>query len=128
MPGIPTYGSDGSRLRDRPLARALYLESQQLVALHRNRKGIVLCARFYGDTSAARVKPGTHYSYRRGVRWALCPMPYIPVEQAASLTNGELAAAVHCERRKAFQAVPFSCLRSTADLSAKTTRPAHATR
>ena len=115
MPGIPTYGADGVRRRDHSLETVLYMESCKTAVLRRTRKGEVVCARFYGESSVAirtRLKPGTRYSYLERIGghrgWTHSLLPRIPVPGAQELTNNELAAEVDYERRLVFRAVQVS--------------------
>ena len=115
MPGIPTYGADGVRRRDHSLETVLYLESRRAVVLQRTRKGEVVSARFYGESSTGmrtRLKAGTRYSYLEQIgghrSWAHSRLPRIPVAGAEGLLNNELAAELDYERRLAFRAVQVS--------------------
>jgi hypothetical protein len=112
MPGIPTYGPDGSRRRNHSLKTVLYMESRKTAVLQRTPKGEVLRAQLCGKSSigaGTRLKVGTHYSYfnaRHG--WVHKRLPRMPVVGAQGLTNNELAAEVDYERRLAFRAVQVS--------------------
>jgi hypothetical protein len=115
MPGIPTYGADGLRRRNHSLETVLYLESRKAVVVRRTRKGEVVSARFYGESSTAirtRLKAGTRYSYLEQIGghrgWAHSRLPQIPVAGAERLLNTELAAELDYERRLAFRAVQVS--------------------
>jgi hypothetical protein len=84
MPGIPTYGADGVRRRNHSLETVLYLESRRAVVLQRTRKGEVVSARFYGESSTGirtRLKAGTRYSYLEQIGghrgWAHSRLPKI---------------------------------------------------
>jgi hypothetical protein len=128
MPGIPTYGADGLRRRNHSLETLLYLESRKAVVLRRTRKGEVVCARFYGESSIAirtRLKPGTRYSYLEPIGghrgWAHSRLPRIPVACAEELTNKEFAAEIEYQRRLAFRAVQVSVRKPEAGTSSGVT-------
>ena len=115
MPGITAYGVDGLRRRNHSLETVLFLESRRTVVLQRTRKGEVVSARFYGESSTAirtRLKAGTHYSYLEQIGghrgWAHSRLPQIPVAGAEGLLNNELAGELDYERRLAFRAVQVS--------------------
>jgi hypothetical protein len=119
MPGVPTYGADGLRRRNHSIETVLYLESRHAVALQRTRRGEVVSARFYGESSIAirtRLKAGTRYSYLEQIgghrSWAHSQLPRIPVARAQELTNKEFAAEIDYERRLAFRAVQVSVRKS----------------
>jgi hypothetical protein len=115
MPGITTYGADGLRRRNHSLETVLYLESRKSVVLQRTRKGQVVCAHFYGNSSIpirTRLKTGTRYSYLEQIGhrhgWVHSRLPRIPVACGQGLTNYELTAEIDYERRLAFRAVQVS--------------------
>jgi hypothetical protein len=112
---IPTYAADGSRLRNRRLAKVLDLESRKQVVLRRNGKGKVQSAHFCEKSRSpvqAQWKAGTRYSYEKKSRWTLAPLPRMPVSPGQC--PSERAEELDRERRKAFQAVPLSIVRQPA--------------
>lgn len=106
---VPTYSSDGSRLRRYTLAAIERLEQLNLVAIQRNRKGKIVCAHFRNAEGANPIRTTAHvgskYSYREKVgdglfAWSLKGLPASEHEDADLFVRGIFRnVALSCMKR-----------------------------
>jgi len=120
---IPTYASDGRRLRRYTLEAIERLEQLDLVAVQRNRKGRIVCAHFRPQDGANPISnaahTGTRYSFEESLPSGCAAWTHRALERdprALATLFGESADdsdQAELFVRAIFRAVPLSCMKRT---------------
>lgn len=115
---IPTYASDGRRLRRYTLAAIERLEKLDLVAVQRNRKGKIVCAHFRPQDGAnplsTSIPSGTRYSFEEALPNGLSAWRHrslVSDRQSLEALFDELPDDINVAIAAIYCAVPLSCMK-----------------